>query len=85
MGEYLGNVPAFSPPPGSRAPVLKAPAEVYRQEAARLCSMAASPMFSHVRDGLNELARLYDRLSAQVEEITAHRFGKPFALRSRGG
>jgi len=47
--------------------------------------MAASPMFSHVRDGLNELARLYDRLSAQVEEITAHRFGKPFALRSRGG
>lgn len=40
------------------------PVEFYRREAERLRSMAASPIFHDVRDGLVHMADQYDRLSA---------------------
>ena len=89
MGERLGQPPTSAPPTGSKPRGITAgtrpPAQIYRQEAARLRSMATSPTFSHIRDELLDVARLYDRLSAQGEGITAHRFGEPFPRASRGG
>ncbi len=53
------------------------PAQIYRQEAARLRSMAESQTFSHVRDGLLEVADNYEHMADQAEIITSHTFGRP--------
>jgi len=55
------------------------PAVIYRQEAARLRSMAESETFMSVRQSLLEVAQQYDVLAAQADEINAHTFGRPLA------
>lgn len=57
-------------------------AEFYRQEAARLRSMATSPIFYEVRYGLLSMAEEYDRMADQREELDHHVFGQPFARRA---
>lgn len=57
-------------------------AEVYRREAERLRTMADSATYTHVREGFLEMARTYDVMSAQADEITDHSFGQPFARHS---
>jgi hypothetical protein len=59
-------------------------AEVYRREAERLQSMADAMTYGHVRDGFLEMARRYDVMAEQAENITSHKFGRPFSRRSGG-
>ena len=47
----------------------KQPASVYRQEAARLRSMAESDTFARVRADLLAIARQYDVLAAQADDM----------------
>ena len=56
-------------------------AEVYRREAERLRSMAQAMTYEHVRDGVIEMARQYELMAEQAENISRHRFGRPFGHR----
>lgn len=57
------------------------PEEFYRREAERLRTMAASPIFSDVRDGLVRMAHQYDVLATQRSALERHSFGSPFEQR----
>lgn len=53
------------------------PAELYRAEAARLRGMASSSAYREVRQGLLCVAREYELLAEQRNELDHHRFGEP--------
>jgi hypothetical protein len=59
-------------------------AEVYRREAQRLRSLAQSSQYKDVRDGFLDVARQYDILAEQAEEITSHSFGQPLTRPGAG-
>lgn len=54
------------------------PEKFYCREAERLRTMAASPIFSDVRDGLAHMAHQYDVLATQRSALEHHSFGSPF-------
>lgn len=58
------------------------PAEIYRREADRLRTMAASDIYGSVRDGLLAIAEQYDVLADQSHNMRNHAFGRPLL---RGG
>lgn len=60
------------------------PADFYRQEAERLRRKAASETFTDVRDNLLSVARQYDVMAQQAENISRHEFGSPFGRRHDG-
>ncbi len=53
------------------------PAEIYRREADRLRSMAEAEAYCGVRDGLLAVARQYEVMAAQAEDMRQHEFGRP--------
>jgi pantothenate kinase len=64
------------------AKLTKGPTEIYRQEAARLRMLAGQHEYSGVRDSLLDMARQYDVLSSQANNIRQHTFGQPFRRRA---
>ena len=62
-------------------PTNLSPEEFYRREAERLRTMAASPIFSDVRDGLVRMAHRYDLLATQRRALDRHNFGRPLEQR----
>jgi hypothetical protein len=63
------------------AKVSSDPADLYRREAARLRMMPDQPTGS-VRENLLDVARQYDVMAAQADNIRHHAFGQPFRRRS---
>ena len=53
-------------------------AEFYRAEATRLRDMASSSAYREVRQGMLCVAREYELLADQRDELGHHRFGEPF-------
>ena len=65
-------------------PINLTPDEFYRREADRLRSMADSPIFYDVRDGLLRMAKEYDILAGQCDGLRRHSFDRPLE-RALGG